>query len=472
MTVADIINKPVTKPRILVQLDIGRFNFQWVNIGAGIWCLYIEADYPFVDSSLLDSFSVQTFTNIGSVTVDGILQTKSDTLLGITNQQGYWYYNSDDKALFVSLIHFDEPSLHDISIGIIYGYSFNEFTPVGDNQLYEGRLLTAPEISSSRDPLYWGKMAFDAGNISLINGDGELDTFAQDNDIYGNQARIYLGYDEIDIDDYLLLYTGLIETVSIGEDFVSIQLSDKRKQLTAPIQYSCTNLNALDAIVEILTAAYPVEYTSTFFDITAWEEASLLVPDITIDMQEQEPVIDVIQNICASIFGLFLITPEGKYSFKIVDTTASAETVINRYDIFNRHTINYDPSEVISSVKVGYAKDWATVQNPYTYLIDTSREEDIFLKYKTYNQKTFDTFLTSLSDAQDFSDTILDYAEEVHGKGNITVPMKYYTLDVGDLADIEIYREVQNLLGIKKSEIIRKSYDLDRALINFEYRFV
>lgn len=169
---------------------------------------------------------------------------------------------------------------------------------------------------------------------------------------------------------------------------------------------------------------------------------------------------------------MFLITPERKYSFKIVDTSASAESVISRYDIFNRHIINYDPSEVISSVKIGYAKDWSTVQNPYTYLTDTSREEEIYLKYKTYNQKTFDTVLTNITDAQSFADTVLDYSESVKGKGDITVSMKYYTLDVGDLTEIEIYREVESLLGSKKSEIIGKSYNLDKALINLKYRLV
>jgi hypothetical protein len=196
------------------------------------------------------------------------------------------------------------------------------------------------------------------------------------------------------------------------------------------------------------------------------------------DMKAPKPTIDVIEDICASTFGLFLIGPDNRYSFKIVNTSATALTTIVHTDILNRHSITYDPAEVISSVKVGYNKNWdSDYVSPYTFVTDTSVEAAAFLKYKVYNQRTFYTLLTNATAASAFGTTILNYAKDVHGMGELTVPMSYYSYNVADIVNAEITRETTPMLGssmtvVTKVEIISKAYNLRDATITFGYRVV
>jgi hypothetical protein len=145
----------------------------------------------------------------------------------------------------------------------------------------------------------------------------------------------------------------------------------------------------------------------------------------------------------------------------------AAEYEIPDYDIINYPRATYDPSEVISSVKVGYARNWTiSGASGYTYYTDTSREAEIFARYKTYNQRTFDTMLPTLADAQAYASVILDYAEEIRPRIELEVPMKYYLIDVGDFVQVSINRQNSTWFGERKCEVIRKVYNLDRNTIS------
>src|SRR3990167_1530185 len=171
MTFAQYAARSVADARVLVELDLGIINLQWVNNGAGLWCVNTDGLYSWVDSTLLGGFTDQGFAAIGSVRVDGGEQTDAGSMLTlVTATETFWY--DDSGTLWVHLINNDAPSMHTIAIGVVYGYSFDDFTPVGASQAYEGRLLGAPAIAKRRDPLYFGKLAFGGGSITLANGDG------------------------------------------------------------------------------------------------------------------------------------------------------------------------------------------------------------------------------------------------------------------------------------------------------------
>ena len=78
--------------------------------------------------------------------------------------------------------------------------------------------------------------------------------------------------------------------------------------------------------------------------------------------------------------------------------------------------------------------------------------------------------LVTNAEAIIFSNTMLEYARDVHGIGNVTVPLKYYYLNVGDMVDLEIARESTTMLGTVKCEILSKSYNLDNGTIDLRYR--
>lgn len=473
MSFATEVAKSVSDPRVLVDLDIGQRNIQWVNIGAGIWEVNSGNVYPFVDDSLLDGFTAQDFRGVGSVTVDGVRLTEAATLADVTTSDQSFFYNQATGSVYIRAVNYDEPSLHTIFLGLIFGYSFDEFTPGGSDWPYEGRLINIPSISTRRDPLFFGKLVYGGGSVVIANADGELDSFGESNDIYGNESRIFFGYPDVDLDDYVQLYTGFIGGIGVGEIENAVEISDRRKQLSRDITYVSAAANALDTIRDILVTEFSATFNDTFFNTTAWNTAQALVEDVTVNMQEPAPAIDIIQDICTSVFGLFIIDPDGRYSFKIVDTSVAAGTTIFADDIISKSQIAYEPTEVISSARVGYARDWVTTGTQYTYHIDDTAEASVFAQYKTYNQQTFDTYLDNLTAATAFGVTIMERFRTVKGTMTLECPMSYYGTVLADVVDAELLRPSgTGGLGTTKAEIVGVDYNLNRTVIEFGIRFV
>jgi len=469
MTFAERASRSVNNIRVLFDLDITQLQSLWVNAGAGVWYVNANGLYPEVDSSLLTGLSVvQTLPAVGSVLVDDITLVEASTLLECSNNVESFYW--DGVNLYVHCKNHDSPYLHTVNIGVVSGYSKEGFTPIGANQFYTSRLIGVPSISKSRDPLYWGKLQYEGGSVNINNADGNLDLLGESYDVYGNQARISIGFEDQDYSEYQRLFTGFVETLQIDERNCSISFKDRRKQLTKKIIYACSSLNALEAIEEILNVNYGIPYNALYYNTTLWDAAKPKAYNVTINMQTAQSAIEVIQSICESTFGVFMTDPDGKYSFKVIRPGDAAEFIIPEYDILNYPVATYDPSEVISSTKVGYARDWTTTGSAYTYLNDTTQEATIYARYKTYNERTFNTYLDDITAAQVFSDVILDYSGTIRPTIDIEVPIKYYDIDVGDFAEITINRPHATWFGLRKCEIVRKVYNLDRNTITFTIR--
>lgn len=462
--------------RVLAEIDITEINTQWVNIGAGIWCMNTDGTYAWVDSSLLDGFTAQDFVEIANVIVDtftNLLEVYS--LASVT--AGTFYFDDAGNTLYICLDDYSDPHIHDIGLGVVYHYATKDFQPVGNENFFESRLLGDVQVSINREPMFFGRLAYNLGSLQLNNGDGEFDTFVETHAMYGNEVRILVGYDLLDYDEYVNLAQLLIENANISSTEFSLGLVDKRKTLSKEVNFGCTTTNALTAIRLLLEQAYGYSYTSDFYDTTAWATAEALAPPVTIvyddDTEDKHPVIDIIEEICKSVFGIFTVDKDKKFTFRYIDYTSTVESVITipSADILNIPQVSYDPSEVISSVKIGYDKSWST--NDYTYKTYTDREETVVKKYKIYNEQTFDTLLDYEVDADDLAERILDYFDEVHGTFEITVPIKYYTLEIGDGITVELYRENGNsFLGSKLCEIIGKTYNLLESTIDFSCRIV
>lgn len=466
MTFSEYSKRSNAESIILFELDILKYNIQWVNIGAGIWEVNLDGLYPFVDSSLLDGFTSQAFFPIGSVMVDSGYQTKVSTLLLLTDTLEAYYYASDTKTLYIHLINNDEPSLHRIFVGVVNGFSYGGIVPVDSVVPYQGRLASIPDLGKSRDPLFFGKLSYPNGSVEIINADGYFDTFAEDNKIYGNQGRIKVGYKDLSIDDYITVFNGFVENSSVSEEFFSVTLNDKRKQLSKVISYTCSSQNALTTITDILSQAYNINYSAAYYDLTSWAAATASAPNISINISEDSPekVISIIEKICVSLFGIFDVTEEGLFTFRFIDNTATAGTVIYKSDIKNIIAIEYDPSEVISSVRIGYAYGPDPVnssQSIYTWLTDTSVEAAVFENYKTYNQQSFETYLDTITDAQALATKILNYSKDVHGITQNELPFSYYELYIGDIVSAQLNRPVNTMLGSKDCEIISVRYKLN-----------
>lgn len=474
MTFAECARKNPNKLIKLIEVDILVKNDQWVNNGAGIWCVNLLGIYPWVDTSLLDGFSSLSINDIGSVCLSNTIFLQKVTQLSDLIGTGTFYFDNITKDLYICLPNYDSPYIYtNIKIGPLYGFIDKTFNPINNTAYYDNRIFSFPDVSFSRDPLFFGKISFGELSFTILNGDGQFDNFADANAIYGNPARIKIGFEELDISNYLTIYTGFVTNINMNEETFSFSIADRRKQLTKSVNYSCVNKNALEVIEELINTNYGIQYNSLLYNVTNWETMKLLVSNVTINTQEATPIIDLIELICNSIFGVFIIDADGKFDFKLIDPTLNPIGYINFEDILDPINIAYDSSQVISSTNIGYNKDWTkTTSSAYSWFNDTSNEDYVSNKYNVYIEKTVETILPDITSAQEYSSKLIEYNKDVHGKITTRVTIKYYEFEVGDFILLEVDRISKPVLYLRKCEILSKKYNLNEGTITLELRIM
>ena len=236
-------------------------------------------------------------------------------------------------------------------------YAKKYFTPISSTHLYEGRLISAFDIGTKRDALTWGVLEYSGGSITLNNADGYFNQYVTDNWFvgwYGSSVTVKFGYEQLPLADYITLWTGYIESISLTNTNFVLTVAENRKILdNVDIQASWININAMTVIKEAILLAYPdITYDSTYFDTTAWEAVAAQNILVSVDMVDMKKASEVIQDVSNSIFGIFYTNEYGKYSYKILNLDAHCTNTIQSNDIIEIPEITFDTSDIVSSVIV------------------------------------------------------------------------------------------------------------------------
>lgn len=222
--------RPSSKKIVLVELDIGAQQTIWFNWAAGTWYVDFDAIYDLIDGTLLAGVVAQSTGDVGSVSSDAAqLLAVSDAATVQTTELSF-FYDPTTRRVYIHLQDGDEPSLHRVILGITYGVA--NHAGIYNGMIYEGRLLSAPSIAKSKDPLFFGRVAFDGGRIEIDNADGFFDSLGEDNDVFGNAVRILMGFDDMDYGDFARIGSGIIESIEIGAEALAVVMKDSRWSLT------------------------------------------------------------------------------------------------------------------------------------------------------------------------------------------------------------------------------------------------
>ncbi len=252
MTFTDYKNLPISSKIILVEFDVpaGPDNFDiFLNYEAGIWvCAITPGIVTITDTGGAGDF---TYTNqneyiyydITGLTVDIVNEyTKVYSLEELRLQnKGFWYDKDGDSiGCPAILVHFDNwgiPLGKLIQLKQVYGFCDKLDSTNGayfNDTYYEPRVTSVPTISKSRDPMFYGVIRFEGGSVTFNNADGFFDNF-KDLNLYRTIARIKLGFDGLDYDDFETVFTGFVESYQWDFDKFTVKIQDKRKALTHKI---------------------------------------------------------------------------------------------------------------------------------------------------------------------------------------------------------------------------------------------
>ena len=265
MSYTDYNTDAVSEKIVLVEIDELEDWTLFFNTEPGIWAIRYSVDLgnatynfgagafgfgAFGTAGVADLSNGLLTSRINSLYAGDEWYSKVTSLADLRTTDKSFYF--DGITLYVHFENHDPPdSFDDIELGISLGYA-NKMCYY-DDVFYDARLLSVPSITRSKDPLFFGKISFEGGTITLENSDGNFDNFQDSHDIYGAAVRILLGFEDNAYTDFKTLYEGYIDNVRTSETVFEIEARDKRKALSRKIPTSVfdtttyPNLNSANA---------------------------------------------------------------------------------------------------------------------------------------------------------------------------------------------------------------------------------
>jgi len=252
----------------LVEFDVGspwnRRQIQpedteviWINYDPGVWATSIDGDFTEFDGFLqgmeedgitpypwygapnrLPAGSTQaeeSITRVGSVFINNERMPDAGglpALLALT--EAGFFYDDVTGLLYVRFPFGRAPELFKIVVGISTLSSNKAYIDEESGRIYSADLISAPLVSKTIDPLFFGRIKYNDVSLELENRNGEYDQLAE-YDVYGQEIRILYGDDQRPHSRFRRMWTGYLEDFTITESELIIRASDSRKLLEQPI---------------------------------------------------------------------------------------------------------------------------------------------------------------------------------------------------------------------------------------------
>ena len=321
---------------ILVEIDLPVLREYFVNTEAGIWTTRINWDSVTIIGSdgLVGYYTneIATINNIASLLVDDEAYTAVESMADLRTQNKSFLFEFGCQKVH---IHFDTwhlPLDRIIRLGAVAGFCDKAQIDSAGRVIgsYYGGIYYRPCISKegvpsfkkSKDPLFFGLLAYEGGNITFINDDGYFDGFAE-GDVFGQPCRIKVGFNSLDYDDFRQVFSGFIEELSRDREEFSLSVKDPRKFLTRKLPtnvFSVDDYPDMDPDNENVRkplawgsvknapcyclndkAGAPASYSFMFLDTEFWEAHELTTVRV-----EGEVKVPATVNLAAGTFTLAL----------------------------------------------------------------------------------------------------------------------------------------------------------------------
>lgn len=593
MSYSDIIDIPTSHKIVLVEFDVGRgwsrystyegARITWINHAPGIYLAAFDGTFGISETWTQDAATL-TVTNIGGVFYDGSNRLQRVGTVAALQSQPSFYWDGEDEYLYIRLPDWNPPDVHTLTIGIATQVAREHWIDETNSVQYDGSLLSVPSVSKNIDRLFFGRVSFDGGSLTIQNRDGtydQLNTW----DVYGQETRLYFGSaEDTDIADHYQVWTGYIEDFAISEDEAQVNIADKRKALQDPIPPNlfdkttypdlddgdenepiplaygkirravptCVNwgiydttldqdltfklcdmtnhdaiaaidtvyyddialptadvdgeiawtgsdltnatitinkdadvrldrrkisvtfqgyedssgaliANGLDVIKDVMNIYGGVPYTVANYDITEWDAATTLTPEVGIYIDKETDIIKVIEKVASSMPGQFYVKDNGLFTFKQYAPSTTPVQNIYQVDLLNDSlTADYNSQEFLSSAKVEYYNG--------LHYIDDSNEGSVNERFKQKRQKIFETQLTSAADAESFADTITAFSYDLFPVFELETDMRTVELEVEDIVNVELNRLRQEWFGWAECRVEGKQIDLNNFTVTLTVR--
>ncbi len=249
MTLAQFKSRPASKKIVVLELDIPMKSEQPIarllNYEPGIWfTTLVPENIIVIDEgaiNLVPNPVIDDGYDVGSVKVAGVDYIHVHTFEDLRIQEESYLYDIDTTKLYLHFLDWHQPTYlwHISRILIGQTTRFCDKADSVNGAYFDGThaepfIKSVPTISKSKDPLFFGALSFQGGNVVLNNKNGEFDKWDA-KALYRQPARLRLGFDGLEYSDYWKGPGYYVENYTRNFQQFNLKLQDFRKALSTQI---------------------------------------------------------------------------------------------------------------------------------------------------------------------------------------------------------------------------------------------
>lgn len=339
------------------------------------WFLNLDAIYPNIRDDFLDGVEEENIKGIIKVYIDGSMMDVKTSISDVEDNENTFYYDGNNRNLYVHLTENSRPSLHAVTADtILFAYRKSGDTDYYGGTYYEDRIKSIPSLTRKKEDIYNARFNYGGGTVSLANEDGNFDNTIENQDIFKENCKLLLGFDGLDISEFIDIYTGFIEDVNLSTSNFDLSIKDEKKKFNTSVTPSTFE-----------TSTYPYLNEDNIGSVIPVAYGSLRsVPVICTN--EEEPG--------ASTFN-FKICDTTYHSIKDITTVSvNGSSVAFAGEDLNNATFtissaNYSPGDEVTVLMEGYVNDSGDlIENALDIIADM---------IVNYNSVTFDNTYFNLA---------------------------------------------------------------------------
>lgn len=236
MSFNEQLNKTNSHKMVLFEVDTP-LDAVWINYGPGRWVFIVapgSQDVP-DDFGNIGFYGNRNgaYQNIQSVNAGGEQLSEMVSFVAWEATSEGWFYDEVTSKLYIVLENFDPPeSFVVVAPGAAIGFSYlADDNKYYQDVYYEPRLIDVPNLSKSKDPLYYGIIQYQAPSFSFNNEDGFFDAYSQ-LALYNQPYRVFFTFAGEPYSEALQVYQGRIK--EFAHDFLTFKMigKDPRESLS------------------------------------------------------------------------------------------------------------------------------------------------------------------------------------------------------------------------------------------------
>jgi len=229
-------------------------------------------------------------------------------------------------------------------------------------------------------------------------------------------------------------------------------------------------LNPLDIISDLLSYYTTIKYTNLYYDIVSWELIrDSLTQTTSLYISKRKKILEIVNDLTISVFGLFTINSYGKIVFKIRDINKTATKTIKISELIKETTESLPSTEYLNSVLVKYNNSEENEKS--SVYINTDKQEELFLKHKSNIEKEYNSLLNTKQESIDLSNTILSFFGGIFQRYLVETKMQYIDLEITDCVNLQINTLNKTPFYIK-CEVLGTNINLNDNTFLLELRFI